>query len=166
MQTKEVVLKRLIEYYMGYMSKKDCPVGFPLHTVLIGYEARIMEMFDILEMEESELIEIIEGELTEETQRDIKVALKESENGELTDQEDLEMTLKLDFKKMKLIGPITKKTLLTYIKECEDDKHFQHVAHSTHNVPLTQVCFNCLSVRTTYKIPGGIIIKTRGKENE
>jgi len=39
-------------------------------------------------------------------------------------------------------------------KNCEEKNHFQQLVLSTSQNVLTQICFNCEVVRTTYKKPG------------
>lgn len=42
------------------------------------------------------------------------------------------------------------KLLRNYIDNCDARHHFQQIAFSVHGKCLTQICFSCQRVRTTY----------------
>lgn len=44
----------------------------------------------------------------------------------------------------------TQEEVKKHIKECEEERHIQQVAYSSHLDALTQICFSCGKVRSTW----------------
>ena len=73
--------------------------------------------------------------------------------GELEDAsqllEKIEVEINMNFKKK---SNLDRPHVFKNIRMCENMKYFQQVAYSTYGEVLTQICFDCKTIRTTRKI--------------
>jgi hypothetical protein len=75
MLTEDQIKAKLMKYYEYYVANKNCPKGSPLAIVLIGHEARIMEMMEILEIDDEQLQQMMMDEMPSDTRKKIHVSL-------------------------------------------------------------------------------------------